>query len=85
VAFDQSSSSISYQVSINEYSGSHFEVALVVVPVLLRVSNRKISSGQLSVRCTEYCVFFMDDRSTSPLEEQVFGVIPLVPLFTVSF
>jgi hypothetical protein len=26
-----------------------------------------------------------NDRSTSPLEEQVFGVIPLVPLFTVSF
>jgi hypothetical protein len=27
----------------------------------------------------------MNDCSTSPLEEQVFGVIPLVPLFTVSF
>jgi hypothetical protein len=27
----------------------------------------------------------MNDRSTSPLEEEVFGVIPLVPLFTVSF
>jgi hypothetical protein len=27
----------------------------------------------------------MNDRSTSPLEEQIFGVIPLVPLFTVSF
>jgi hypothetical protein len=26
-----------------------------------------------------------NDRSTSPLEEQVCGVIPLVPLFTVSF
>jgi hypothetical protein len=26
-----------------------------------------------------------NDRSTSPLEEQVFGVILLVPLFTVSF
>jgi hypothetical protein len=26
-----------------------------------------------------------NDISTSPLEEQVFGVIPLVPLFTVSF
>jgi hypothetical protein len=26
-----------------------------------------------------------NDRSTSPLEEQVFGVIPLVPLFTISF
>jgi hypothetical protein len=26
-----------------------------------------------------------NDPSTSPLEEQVFGVIPLVPLFTVSF
>jgi hypothetical protein len=26
-----------------------------------------------------------NDRSTSPLKEQVFGVIPLVPLFTVSF
>jgi hypothetical protein len=26
-----------------------------------------------------------NDCSTSPLEEQVFGVIPLVPLFTVSF
>jgi hypothetical protein len=27
----------------------------------------------------------MNDRTTSPLEEQVVGVIPLVPLFTVSF
>jgi hypothetical protein len=27
----------------------------------------------------------MNDRSTSPLKEQVFGVIHLVPLFTVSF
>jgi hypothetical protein len=26
-----------------------------------------------------------NDRSTSPLEEQDFSVIPLVPLFTVSF
>jgi hypothetical protein len=26
-----------------------------------------------------------NDRSTSPLQEQVFGAIPLVPLFTVSF
>jgi hypothetical protein len=26
-----------------------------------------------------------DDRDNSPLEEQVFGVILLVPLFTVSF
>jgi hypothetical protein len=26
-----------------------------------------------------------NDHSTSPLEQQVFGVIPLVPLFTVSF
>jgi hypothetical protein len=26
-----------------------------------------------------------DDRTTSPLEEQDFGVIPLVPLFTISF
>jgi hypothetical protein len=26
-----------------------------------------------------------NDHSTSPLEEQVFGVIPLVPLFSVSF
>jgi hypothetical protein len=27
----------------------------------------------------------MDDRDNSPLEEHVFGVILLVPLFTVSF
>jgi hypothetical protein len=26
-----------------------------------------------------------DDRDNSPLEEQIFGVILLVPLFTVSF
>jgi hypothetical protein len=26
-----------------------------------------------------------DDRENSPLEEQIFGVILLVPLFTVSF
>jgi hypothetical protein len=26
-----------------------------------------------------------NDRGTSPLKEQVFGVIPLVPLFTISF
>jgi hypothetical protein len=26
-----------------------------------------------------------NDHSTSPLKEQVFGVIPLVPLFTLSF